>query len=265
MSAPATTTRPGSTGATGSRNGNAAARLQARLGLNVQDWTPTNHNTWNGCVTDRDQNYDTLNTAPTASAPVHPVPRPSNTYCKSPAAPLQPIMPLSYDLDRAEDQDRLAWRPIGGTNQAIGLAWGWQSLTPSAPFNAPAEDAELHLQEGHHPDVRRPEHAEPLALRQRPTHSMARSTPARRSCATTSRPPASRSTRSTSTPARRSDLRRAAILRQRHRQVLHCHLGEPDHVGLQLDRNLAVETARRAIIPRKIRTRKKPGHDGRAF
>src|SRR5262249_25252331 len=22
-------------------------------------WTPKNHNTWNGCVTDRDQNYDT--------------------------------------------------------------------------------------------------------------------------------------------------------------------------------------------------------------
>jgi hypothetical protein len=31
-------------------------------------WTPKNHNTWNGCVTDRDQNCDTLNTSPTSGA-----------------------------------------------------------------------------------------------------------------------------------------------------------------------------------------------------
>jgi len=28
----------------------------------------------------------------------------------------------------------------GNTNQAIGLAWGWQSLTQSSPLNAPAKD-----------------------------------------------------------------------------------------------------------------------------
>ena len=27
-------------------------------------WTADNHNTWNGCITDRDQNFDTLNSAP---------------------------------------------------------------------------------------------------------------------------------------------------------------------------------------------------------
>ena len=27
-------------------------------------WTAAAHSTWNGCITDRDQNYDTLNTAP---------------------------------------------------------------------------------------------------------------------------------------------------------------------------------------------------------
>src|SRR5262249_21643558 len=32
------------------------------------NWTPKSHSTWNGCVTDRDQNYDTLNTAPVAGA-----------------------------------------------------------------------------------------------------------------------------------------------------------------------------------------------------
>ena len=34
-------------------------------GWSGQTCTPKDHNTWNGCVTDRDQNYDTLNTAPT--------------------------------------------------------------------------------------------------------------------------------------------------------------------------------------------------------
>jgi Mg-chelatase subunit ChlD len=29
--------------------------------------------------------------------------------------------------------------PDGNTNQAIGLAWGWQSLTQGDPLNAPAE------------------------------------------------------------------------------------------------------------------------------
>ena len=33
-----------------------------------QNCTARNHNTWNGCVTDRDQNYDTLNTTPTGAS-----------------------------------------------------------------------------------------------------------------------------------------------------------------------------------------------------
>ncbi len=31
-------------------------------------WTPADHSTWNGCVTDRDQNYDTMNTSPATGA-----------------------------------------------------------------------------------------------------------------------------------------------------------------------------------------------------
>jgi len=31
--------------------------------------------------------------------------------------------------------------PSGGTNQPIGLVWAWQTLQPTAPFNAPAEDS----------------------------------------------------------------------------------------------------------------------------
>src|SRR5581483_1100852 len=35
-------------------------------------WTPAPHSTWNGCVTDRDQNFDTTNDAPVAGATLYP-------------------------------------------------------------------------------------------------------------------------------------------------------------------------------------------------
>jgi hypothetical protein len=36
--------------------------------------------------------------------------------------------------------------PAGNTNQAIGLAWGWQSLT-NAPFSVPAKDPNYQYRE----------------------------------------------------------------------------------------------------------------------
>jgi hypothetical protein len=35
-------------------------------------WTAAAHSTWNGCVTDRDQNFDTTNDAPVAGAALYP-------------------------------------------------------------------------------------------------------------------------------------------------------------------------------------------------
>jgi Flp pilus assembly protein TadG len=93
-------------------------------------WTPKNHNTWNGCVTDRDQNYDTLNTAPTSGAKF-----PAEQYSSCTTQ----IMPLSYDWTALNTKID-AMTPKGNTNQAIGLVWGWQSLTQTAPLNAPALD-----------------------------------------------------------------------------------------------------------------------------
>jgi Flp pilus assembly protein TadG len=92
-------------------------------------WTPKNHNTWNGCITDRDQNYDTLNTAPTSGAKF-----PAEQYS---ACPVQ-VMGLSYDWTALNSLiDSMVAN--GNTNQAIGLAWGWQSLT-NAPFTVPSQD-----------------------------------------------------------------------------------------------------------------------------
>lgn len=100
-------------------------------------WTPANHNTWNGCVTDRDQNYDTLNTVPsTGSTKVV-----AEQYSSCPAA----AMGLSYDWSSLNAKiDALT--PAGNTNQGIGLVWGWQTLS-AAPFTVPSKDPNYQYKE----------------------------------------------------------------------------------------------------------------------
>jgi Flp pilus assembly protein TadG len=95
-------------------------------------WTPDNHNTWNGCITDRDQDYDTKNTAPNGN--VQATMFPAEQYSSCPAQ----LMPLSYDwiaLNSKVD----ALYPSGNTNQGIGITWAFQALTAS-PFTIPAKD-----------------------------------------------------------------------------------------------------------------------------
>jgi Flp pilus assembly protein TadG len=108
-------------------------------------WTPANHNTWTGCVTDRTQNYDTTNTAPATATvatlfPAEEYNENGELYCKpGNNPPLQQIVPLSYDWSSLKSTIN-AMQPTGGTDQPIGLAWAWQSLAQAAPLNAPAED-----------------------------------------------------------------------------------------------------------------------------
>jgi Flp pilus assembly protein TadG len=96
-------------------------------------WVPDDHDTWNGCVTDRDQDYDTKNTAPSAgnSSTLFPAEQWS-------ACPVQ-LMPLSYNWSALKSLIN-TMTPNGNTNQGIGMAWAWMSLTQSTPLNAPAKD-----------------------------------------------------------------------------------------------------------------------------
>lgn len=96
-------------------------------------WTVANHSAWNGCVTDRDQNYDILSTAPTTMTSATLFPAEQATAC-----PVQ-IMGLSYDWTALKSKVD-SMNPSGNTNQAIGMAWGWLSLLQQAPLNAPVED-----------------------------------------------------------------------------------------------------------------------------
>jgi Flp pilus assembly protein TadG len=116
---------------------NPSYHSQNRCTSNGGTWNPAAHSTWNGCVTDRDQNDDTKNTAPASSTLF-----PAEQYSVCPVA----LMPQSYDwtaLGKKID----AMVAAGNTNQAIGLAWGWQSLTASLPLNAPAKTANYQYQD----------------------------------------------------------------------------------------------------------------------
>ena len=93
-------------------------------------WTPASHSTWTGCVTDRDQNFDTTNDAAIAGSTLYP----AEQYSSCPVS----LMPLSYDWTALAAKVK-AMTPNGNTNQAIGLQMGWQSLT-AAPFVIPSMD-----------------------------------------------------------------------------------------------------------------------------
>ncbi len=95
-----------------------------------------NHSSWNGCVTDRTQDYDTTNTSPSSSVPATLFP--AEQYGACPVA----MMGLSNNwasLNALVDQ----MLPNGYTNQAIGLAWAWQALTQSIPMNAPVKGPDV--------------------------------------------------------------------------------------------------------------------------
>jgi len=93
-------------------------------------WTHAAHSTWNGCVTDRDQNFDTTNAAPVAGATLYPTEQYSSCAVS--------LIGLSNNWTTLSSKID-AMQPVGNTNQAIGLQMGWQTLT-AAPFTVPALD-----------------------------------------------------------------------------------------------------------------------------
>ncbi|MBR1125029.1 TadE/TadG family protein [Bradyrhizobium lablabi] len=103
-------------------------------------WTPDDHSKWTGCVMDRAQPYDTLNTTPTSDTNTK-FPAEQYSYCKpGSSAYLQPMLGLSADWTTLKKKiDDM--KPTGNTNQSIGLAWAWMTLGTSDPFPAPPKDS----------------------------------------------------------------------------------------------------------------------------
>jgi len=108
--------------------------------LTSTTWVPDNHNTWNGCITDRDQDYDTRATAPDPADVSLPATATSSLFPAEQydSCPVQ-MKGLNYDwiaMNALVNQ----MSPNGNTNQAIGLAWAWQSLVGGGPLTSPPKD-----------------------------------------------------------------------------------------------------------------------------
>lgn len=87
------------------------------------------HTRWNGCITDRTPDYDTLVTTPDPAVPATLFPTEQFAQC-----PTQ-LMGLSDDWIALGNKID-AMFPTGSTNQTIGFVWGWQTLTDGDPMNA---------------------------------------------------------------------------------------------------------------------------------
>jgi uncharacterized protein YegL len=102
---------------------------------NGKTWTPKDRSTWNGCVKDRDQNDDVLNT-PTGTT--------SATKYRAHQASDCPTAMMTLSSDWTALNAKVdAMTPAGNTNVGIGMQMAWQTLSDHAPFMAPAPAADL--------------------------------------------------------------------------------------------------------------------------
>ncbi|EGF90134.1 von Willebrand factor type A [Asticcacaulis biprosthecium C19] len=91
------------------------------LGVGTSNWT--------GCVIDRTQSYDVTSDAPVAGTPATLYPA-----AKCATNTLLPVMALTQDIAAARTYAaRMA--PAGNTNVTIGVQWGMEVLSPTAPFS----------------------------------------------------------------------------------------------------------------------------------
>lgn len=148
-------------GANDTTHNTGQPRVSAMVGFANNKWTstsstPTVANAWNqtstnpisnwtGCVADRTQPNDATGVLPSSSDvttqfPANEYFENSTLYCSGVSNQLKPIIPLSYSWTTLKDAVN-AMQPTGGTNQAVGLAWAWQSLLVGGPLSTPAEDA----------------------------------------------------------------------------------------------------------------------------
>lgn len=99
----------------------------------VQDGSSSgsaNHSSWNGCVMDRDQDNDVLDTAPSTSIQATLFPAKQADNCPVSLLPLTSVYSNQSALVSKID----AMTPVGNTNVTIGLAWAWHALTTNSPL-----------------------------------------------------------------------------------------------------------------------------------
>jgi uncharacterized protein YegL len=119
-----------------SRSGSTKTACQNNNGT----WTPKAHSTWTGCVTDRDQSYDQKNDLPTTMTPGTLFWAEQYSSCPASLLPLSDVF-VSTDL-AALNAKVDALYPAGNTNQGIGMAWAWQTLS-NGPFSYPSHEPDF--------------------------------------------------------------------------------------------------------------------------
>ena len=93
-------------------------------------WVPADHKTWNGCVMDRDQDHDVLDTAPNTSIKSTLFPTTQADNCPVSILPLTSVKAHQGTLISKIE----TMKPTGTTNVTIGLTWGWHALTTNSPM-----------------------------------------------------------------------------------------------------------------------------------
>ena len=119
------------------RNGTCSRRGGSSQSSCSGTWTSANHATWSGCVADRGTsfgpsagNYDTNVDPPQGGTPA------TLFAADNPGACPQPVLALTNNWASMTTLID-AMVASGTTNQAIGLAHGWASLTGIGPFPTP--------------------------------------------------------------------------------------------------------------------------------
>jgi Flp pilus assembly protein TadG len=105
------------------------------------DYTVKNiqKNNWTGCVMDRDQQNDVLDTTPVAGS-VHTL-YPATT-CGTQLASMMPLTDILDQTGWTSLNSKIdSMQATGNTNVTIGLVWGWHSLTPNLPLTEGSDPA----------------------------------------------------------------------------------------------------------------------------
>lgn len=112
-----------------------------------REWVAKDHDKWNGCITDRgldapgsSEGYDQKVTLPDPNIPDTLFPAEQFNSC-----PVE-MMGLNYNWTSMTSLiDKL--KPVGNTNQPIGLVWAWQSLVGGGPLTVPPKESGLKYQD----------------------------------------------------------------------------------------------------------------------
>jgi hypothetical protein len=114
---------------------------------NGGDWVAVTapHSSWNGCVMDRDKDYDTtiVNAIPNASVAGTMVWAEQYNACPAKMIGMTSVKAFKQTLVNKIDE----MQPNGATNQGIGAFWAWMTHATSGPFPTPSKDSNYVYQD----------------------------------------------------------------------------------------------------------------------